>query len=122
MQMTRYIKVQTAFEGVHCWPNAPEQVAFLRNPHRHMFHVSAIMETFHNDREVEFIMVKHAIEDFLQDVEWPIAVSCEMMAEDIGNFLQQRYGDHRFVSVSVSEDNENGAIVQPDSKPLTFAD
>ena len=33
----RWIRVRTTFEGFHCWPSAPNEVAFLRNVHRHLF-------------------------------------------------------------------------------------
>jgi hypothetical protein len=36
------IQVRTSFVGVHQWKDAPDEVAFLRNLHRHVFKVSAM--------------------------------------------------------------------------------
>ena len=100
-------------EGTHNWPGCPfEEVAYLRDPHRHMFHVKAYKEVFHDDRDVEFIMLKHEITTYLHQMYFdPMkhllvfgSQSCEM----IGNELLERFELSR---VEVSEDNENGAIV-----------
>lgn len=104
------------FEGIHCWPNCPiEEVAYLRSPHRHIFHVKAYKQVFHDDRDVEFIWLKHRIQEYLdtwltQSEHTSAAVydlgpmSCEMIA----NQLIDEFGLSR---CEVSEDNENGAIV-----------
>ena len=109
----KQIKVQLEFEGLHCWPNAPDGVLFLRNIHRHMFHVSAQIEVHHNDRDLEFILVKKDLAKMVEESakEWPISVSCEQMASDIVEYLRNRYGGDRDIQVEVSEDGENGAVV-----------
>lgn len=122
--MRKTIIVKTAFEGVHNYPNAPEPVAYLRNMHRHMFHVEVEMDVFHDDREVEFIMMKHQIDDYIksfanlnEDGVWMLgASSCEKIATCIGEFLQSVYCEvkKRSISVLVSEDGENGAKVYLD--------
>lgn len=46
-------------DGTHYWKDCPiEEVSFLRNNHRHMFHIKAYKEVFHDDRDVEFIWLK----------------------------------------------------------------
>ncbi len=35
----RMIWVTFQREGIHQYPDAPEEVAFLRHPHRHVFHL-----------------------------------------------------------------------------------
>lgn len=114
--MKTYIVVKFQFEGVHRWPDAPDPVKYLRNIHRHMFYVTATIEVRHNDRELEFIMVKNALKQHVEDVKetWPGAISCESMAEDIIRFIQTIYGQNRWVSVKISEDDENGALVITD--------
>lgn len=104
---TVYCKVQ--FEGIHCWPGCPfDEVAYLRDPHRHIFHITAHKQVFHNDRDVEFIMLKHRIEKYLIE-QYPDhmlgATSCEMLGHKLMN-------EFDLVLVDVSEDGENGAIVQ----------
>lgn len=114
--MQTKIFIQTQFSGVHMWPDAPAEVSYLRNLHRHMFHVTVKVDVFHDDRELEFIMLKHHVEalikGFLEDPDkWPDTTSCEQMAADIAKSLQETYGVTRSYEVTVSEDGENGAIV-----------
>lgn len=96
------------FEATHNWPGCPfEEVKYLRDPHRHVFHIKAYKLVTHSDRDVEFIMLKHMIQNYLND-QYPShefgAKSCEMLAHD----LIERFELSR---CEVSEDNENGAIV-----------
>lgn len=106
------IKVQLAFEHEHCWPEAPAAVGFLAHLHRHMFHVTLIADVEHDDRELEFILVKRRLQNWISDVKaaWPKRISCEQMASCIGEQFMAWYG-RRNLQVEVSEDGENGAIV-----------
>ena len=104
------IIVQTSFEGCHRFANAPAEVAFLRQPHRHIFHVKVEMEVFHDDRELEFILVKRAIEDFVSSYDYDVNSSCEQLATSISNFLLGVYGDRKVIC-QVLEDGENGGCV-----------
>jgi hypothetical protein len=100
-------------EALHCWPGCPfDEVAYLRDPHRHMFHIKAHKTVTHSDRDVEFIMLKHEIRDYLHE-QYRVhttkvlnfgAKSCEMIAKE----LIERFDLCR---CEVSEDGENGAIV-----------
>ena len=98
------------FEGFHAWPEAPDEVAFLRTPHRHQFHVRAEVEVAHQDRHVEFILLKRELaractvrcSEAREAVErW----SCEQWAQ----WLLDTFNLYR---VEVSEDDENGAVVE----------
>ena len=109
-------------EGTHNWPNCPfDEVDYLRVPHRHVFHIKAYKEVFHDDRDVEFIMLKHEITTYLHQAYFqPIkhllvfgAMSCEMIARE----LIARFGLSR---CEVSEDNENGAILTVITTPPTM--
>ena len=97
------------FEGFHSWPEAPEEVGFLRHPHRHMFQVRAEVEVTHDDRDVEFILLKRRIEQKIQKkLEEGAEVStwsCEMWAK----WILREFDCYR---VEVSEDGENGAVVE----------
>lgn len=97
------------FEGLHCWPGCPfEEVKYLRDLHRHVFHIKAHKQVFHDDRDVEFIMLKHKVEWYLKE-RYPGgamgATSCEMLGRD----LMEKFD---LIEVEVSEDGENGAIVK----------
>lgn len=107
------------FEGTHCYPDASEEVRYLRDPHRHVFGVRVEMEVYHDDRDIEFIMLKHRIQSHLYDT-YPCdhsthihdlnTRSCEHVARALASWLQACYGS-RAITVAVDEDGENGAIV-----------
>ena len=114
--MTRtFVKVKTDFVSIHCWKDAPEQVAFLRNLHRHIFYVTLKLEVEHDDREVEFFMLKEDLTLIVSDckTKWPETTSCEQMAHDICKALKRnpKYSGRDMI-VEVSEDNECSAIVE----------
>ena len=113
MSKTKLIIVRGQYEYIHRYVNAPQEVMYLRNKHRHVFNYEVELEVYHNDRELEFIMVKHDIDSYLAEryVNWTDETSCEQMAECIGLYLQTKHGFERKLTVSVFEDNENGAKV-----------
>jgi hypothetical protein len=101
-------------EGTHNWPGCPfDEVDYLRVPHRHVFHIKAYKTVYHDDRDQEFIMLKHLIQKFFQDEYYDEekklcvfgAMSCEMIGEELCTVFD-------LDMVDVSEDNENGAIVK----------
>jgi hypothetical protein len=98
-------------EGFHNYPNAPPSVAFLKNVHRHMFHIKVKIEQFHDDRDIEYIMFKRWLnaEINLKENE-QLSKSCEMIAKDILDKINKNYIG-RAVIVKVMEDGENGAEV-----------
>lgn len=108
-----FIEINTQFEFVHKWENAPNEVSFLKYPHRHDFLVTCQIEVFHNDRELEFFMVLHKLEQFISTnlKLMPETTSCEQFCEKIGQFLIDTYGD-REITVKVSEDGKSAAIVK----------
>ena len=40
--------------GIHCYPAAPEDVSYLRVPHRHLFKFRVEVEVFHDERDIEY--------------------------------------------------------------------
>ena len=108
------INVTTSCEFIHSYPDAPEEVSFLREPHRHMLHIVAEIEVFSDDRELEFIIVKRDLDFYLRFLELDkhSTRSCEMIGRSIIDHLQEEYGTNRDITVSVSEDGENGAVVK----------
>lgn len=104
------IRVRNQFPLIHCWPQAPYNVAYLRDAHRHMMHVTTEMEVFHDDREIEFILVKEFINRQIDAADFPIRISCEQIAKWLIKKLEEKYGE-RYIQVTVEEDGENGAIV-----------
>lgn len=107
------IWVTHRFPAYHRWKEAPDEVAFLRASHRHMFHVKLTMSVTHNDRDVEFFMLQKDLELFCtvyfkhkSDIG-----SCEMIAQKIQAWAIEQYPKRMSYNVEVSEDGENGAIV-----------
>jgi hypothetical protein len=109
-----YIKVRTQFEGFHFYPGASSidpRIDFLESPHRHMFKVEVQISVTHTDRELEFFLVKWALQDFIKGGSMNHK-SCEMIATDIiVDHLFPRYGKDRYYQVVVSEDGESDGIV-----------
>lgn len=106
-----YVTVQFRFEGIHCYPEAPDEVKFLRNPHRHEFRATVSLEVMHDNRDIEFIMLKRELQQVVQENDKDkVYRSCEMMARDIVKYLNVNYPG-RLCKVTISEDGENSATV-----------
>jgi hypothetical protein len=110
-----FIKVRTEFEGFHYYPNAGSidpRIKFLENEHRHMFKVEVKISVTHLDRELEFFLVKWALQDFIKDGKMNHK-SCEMIATDIlEKHLIPAYGSDRYYEIVVSEDGESDGIIE----------
>lgn len=103
------IFVRTQFEGIHKYRDAPDEVEFLKYPHRHMFGVYIEMDVYHDDRELEFILVKRFVNTLLTNTDLQ-NLSCEQIGKAIKVSLIDEYGD-RNIKVVIDEDGENGAII-----------
>jgi hypothetical protein len=97
--------VRTQFTGFHRWKDAPDEVAFLRDWHRHVFHVRLGMQVTELDREVEFFQLKAKVDSYLAAYD---GFRFEMSCEQLAALLQRDFGA---VLVEVSEDGECGATV-----------
>lgn len=106
-KMKTNIIVKLEHSATHYWERCDiEEVMFLKYPHRHTFHFVCKKEVFHDDRDVEFIMLKNRIKGFLNEV-YPKTfggMSCESIAKELAYTFELNY-------CSVMEDNENGAEV-----------
>ena len=83
--------------------------AYLRSPHRHMFHVEVGVSLSHRDRDIEF----HDLLDFCR-AAFPGGDMGRQSVEDMAVGLLARLVDAwpgRAFSVAVFEDGENGATV-----------
>lgn len=106
----KFIFITFQFDGVHSWPECPiDEVSFLKNPHRHIFHGTLVKQVTHNDRDIEFIQLKREVlrfihEHWFDDGGTLGSMSCEEMA---GRLLDR----FKAVMVIISEDGENGAIL-----------
>jgi hypothetical protein len=118
----RTIFVRFQKEGIHCYPAAATDpalatgddydVSFLASPHRHMFHFEVTIQVFHNDRDIEFIQFKRWLENLYAGGTLELNYkSCEMISDELYDQIAARYPD-RAVWINISEDGENGAVIQ----------
>lgn len=113
MTVTRWATVRFRVPGFHCWPDAPEARAYLRDRHRHLFHFEVDVELNHDERDIEF-------HDLLDDCKGFVGTggdygnwSCETMAARLGGYLLNapKYAG-RELAVHVFEDGEVGATLR----------
>ena len=107
-------------EGLHRYPAAATDpalatgdqydVSFLGYLHRHTFHFRVEIEVTHNDRDIEFIQFKRWLEAlYASHIIQLDYKSCEMIADDLAAQIHAKYPG-RAITISVAEDNENGAV------------
>ena len=107
-------------EGIHKYPEAfinpslatgdQYDVSFLSHPHRHIFHFRVWISVRHADRDIEFIQFKRWLENLYQGQLLLDHKSCEMIADELYTKIAERY-PNRDVSIEVSEDGENGCLI-----------
>lgn len=112
--MKRYIFVNNRLEGVHCYKNAPKEVSFLRNLHRHLFHVKTTIQVYHDDRDVEFLIFKKFIDKCLGRLKWDNNMSCEMISDSLKDMISMKYPKRELI-IEVAEDGENGSVTRYDN-------
>ena len=113
------IKVKHIVLGTHSWPDADvvfPEVGFLKHEHHHDFHIYAECNVSHQDREIEFILLRIEIMKILEEYPGKYIKrfehrSCEMIAEKIKEKLKNKYGNRHW-KVSVFEDNIQGGICE----------
>lgn len=107
--MTREICTYNKLQGFHFYPDAPDDVRYLSNVHRHIFVVKARAQVSHNEREIEIITEQNVIEDKLvKKYGRPCmfgSMSCESIAEWLLNELPE------LSYVEVLEDGYGGAAL-----------
>lgn len=115
----RMIWVKFQREGIHAYPAALllpelEDVSFLGYPHRHIFHFKVSIEVMHDDRDIEFIQFKRFCENLYSEGMLKLqAKSCEMIADELSLAIRvvPAFRGRKLV-IEVSEDNENGAVIE----------
>ncbi len=109
--MTKII-VSIQVPGVHRWANCPiEEVSYLRDYHRHMFHIKCTKLVTHDDRDIEILRFKKEVKDYLREEYYDVdrdvcffdGMSCEMIAQELAQQFTLK-------ECEVLEDGENGAV------------
>jgi len=117
----RQVWVTFQKEGVHLYPAAAndpllatggwDDVSFLGVAHRHIFHFRVAIDVFHDDRDIEFIQFKRWLESLYATNTLELNHrSCEMIAEELAQEIHNKY-PNRSITITVAEDNENGATM-----------
>jgi len=114
--METYVIIKDQFPAFHAWSACPyDEVAFLRQPHRHMFHIQIKIKVSHYNRDVEFFMIKNTLAKILHESyvnQFFGDASCEMLCKNIKQDLVSNYPILLNIhSIQVWEDGENGAEV-----------
>ena len=108
------IVARTAVEGIHRWLACPiDEVSYLRNYHRHLFHIECKAYVNHMDRDIEFIKLTHDVRIFLHRKYFSEQhqclffgdSSCEMLADELIKTFD-------LYECEVNEDGESGSIVR----------
>ncbi len=111
------ITVANTYRGTHHWPKAEGVVEFLRNKHAHDFKVSISCDVRHNDREIEFYILRNRLDDivlkgFPQEYGFFVfdSMGCEQVGTEVLKQLLEMYPGRNWV-VEVWEDSNQGAVV-----------
>lgn len=118
--MTKYVIIREHVAGSHQWEDAPREVNYLRNEHRHTFIYEVKIRVEHGDRDVEFFMFKNKLNSVLKTMYPNIdgilrfgRRSCEMISEEVFNKIKQM-GFDNVQSVYFYEDGLDGGGVEAD--------
>ena len=103
------ILTENNIEGFHQWKEAPEEVKFLRDQHRHIFNIQCQFEVSHEEREIEIIMQQWEIEKYLFNKYGNPCKFGGMSCESIARELLEHFNAYE---VKVLEDGAGGAIVR----------
>jgi len=125
--MKQSIEVHNQFIGFHAWATCPfPEVAFLKDRHRHVFHVYVTAGVAHADRALEFFMLQRDIRSALEQLYNSLKVnvpgneyelgnrSCETVCLELYEILKTGFKYNTIKQIKVSEDNESFGIVDFD--------
>lgn len=107
--LEKQIVVNLRVEGIHQWKQCDlPDVGYLKEKHRHIFHITAKKIVYLNNRQIEVITFKREIDKFLlREFGSPCQfenASCESIAELLLKEFHLSF-------CSVLEDGENGAEI-----------
>ena len=70
-------------EGQHCWPEAPDEYAILRAPHKHIFHFEVYLPV-DKSRQVEFLHFRRLMINHMTALGGDFGTdSCEQIAKEM---------------------------------------
>lgn len=111
-KMKKTIVLDFEVEGYHFYPNAPKQVSFLENNHRHLFQIRVGYKVNFLNREKEIFIQQDFLKDYLLETYGSPCqfknMSCEMIASELLEFIIEDGG----IWVEVFEDGKGGAKIE----------
>jgi hypothetical protein len=108
MKPQKFIWVTFQRVGYHRYPDAPEDVNYLADRHRHLFKFKVAVQVTHDNRQIEFHQFLNWLESQIGSSIELNNKSCEMLSDDIANLITAKYGDLGMI-IEVSEDGECGS-------------
>ena len=102
-------------EGLHYWREAPPNLDYLRNKHRHIFHIICSWEVFDDNRQMEIIETQNMIDNYFKKYYNNKYNMCDfenMSCEQMCNELLEQYSNKGLKQVTVLEDGYGGAECQ----------
>lgn len=117
--MEKFIGVKTSFVGLHRWKDAPEDkvIKFLRDLHRHQFHIQLLFAVTHEDRQLEFFETELYVREIVNLLYGRDEIknlgnrSCETIGMDLYEHMTDPYRKS-LQSIKVMEDEENFALLK----------
>lgn len=109
--MNMHVVCTLQVEGLHCWPEASGNAAYLRKLHRHMFVITMEFPVYDGNREVEIITRQNEVRRYLLNRYGDHDDVCRfgrMSCEDIAGELFAKFAA---ASCTVLEDGFGGAKV-----------
>ena len=98
-------------EGFHQWPNAIDEVKFLKHPHRHTFVVRMAFGVTHDDRDKEIFILRDMIRRFIEKHYGSPAQFGPMSCESIARILLEQFRNMDAVWCEVWEEKTGGARI-----------
>ncbi len=107
---SRMIWVTFQRAGIHHYPGAPEDVSYLRYPHRHIFKFKVSIDVLHENREIEFHQFLNWLESLFTKGTLTLDYqSCEMISDNLYEKIQNEYPGRKVI-IEISEDGECGSV------------
>lgn len=110
--MKTTVIIQIDVEGFHYYKDAPNEVNYLRNNHRHTFKIKAGYLVNDLDREKEIFICRDQVISYLKGI-YGIPCNFEMMScEMIAKKILEYGNEYGMVWVEVWEEETGGARVE----------
>lgn len=109
--MKSLMKICVTFqrEGFHQYDDAPLDVRYLANTHRHLFKFKVSIVVTGRGRELEFHQVLRWLNSLYESSLNLNNKSCEMISDELAACINEKYPDRDF-DIEVWEDGECGSI------------